>query len=175
MAKYLFIDGYNIINAWSNLKKIGNVNLEEARSALIEDIVEYKHYTGEDVIIVFDAHLVRKSRLKKMSIKGVNIVYTKEHETADSYIEKKVEELTKSRKNQVRVATSDWAEQQVVLGSGATRVSARELKIEMDIIKKKIRKKTEEIKKTRSTLEDRIGSDIVEKLEKFRRSEGFLD
>jgi predicted RNA-binding protein with PIN domain len=172
LGKYLLVDGYNIINAWPKLKKIGATNLEEAREKLIEDIVEYKHYTGETVTIVFDAHLVKKSRMKKINIKGVAIVFTKEYETADSYIEKRVEELTKNRKNQVRVATSDWAEQQVVLGSGATRISARELNIEMEQVKKKIRIKTEETKKVRSTLEDRIDSEIVEKLEKWRRSQG---
>lgn len=160
-----------MINAWPELKKIGLVNLEEARDRLIANLVEYQSYTGERVIVVFDAHLVKGSSLKQEWVNGVEVVFTKELQTADSYIEKKVEELAKIRKNKVRVATSDWAEQQVVLGSGAIRISARELKLEFDGIKKSIRKKTEELKKTRSTLEERIDEKIIERLEKWRRKQ----
>ncbi|WZL72651.1 NYN domain-containing protein [Clostridiaceae bacterium 35-E11] len=171
MSSYLFIDGYNVINAWPELKKIGRSDLEEARDCLIAQLVDYQSYTGETVIIVFDAHLVKGSNLKQEWVNGVEVVFTKELQTADSYIEKKVEELAKMRKNKVRVATSDWAEQQVVLGSGAIRISARELKLELDEIKKNIRKKTEAPKKIRSTLEERIDKKIIEHLEKWRRKQ----
>lgn len=165
------VDGYNVINAWPKLKEIGRTNLEEARDVLIHELVDYKHYTGCHVTVVFDAYSVKGNDLKQIFIKGVEVIFTKEHQTADSYIEKKVEELTKDRKNSVVVATSDWAEQQVVLGSGATRISARELKIELDRILKKIHKKTETSKQVRSRLEDRIDKEIVERLEKWRRNQ----
>ncbi|TCO75033.1 hypothetical protein EV214_110107 [Marinisporobacter balticus] len=165
------VDGYNIINAWSKLKEIGKINLEEARDILIQELVDYKHYMGYHVTIVFDAQYVKGNDLKQYFIKGIEVIFTKEHQTADSYIEKKVESLTKDRKNVVRVATSDWAEQQMVLGSGATRISARELKIELNNITKKIYKKTEATKQARSTLGDRIDKEVVEKLEKWRRNQ----
>ncbi|QXM07293.1 NYN domain-containing protein [Crassaminicella indica] len=171
MNQFLLVDGYNVINAWPHLKEVGKVNLEEARDALVQELVDYKHYTGYSVIVVFDAHYVKGSDVKRFFTKGVEVVFTKEHQTADSYIEKKVEELMKDRKNSVMVATSDWAEQQVVLGSGAIRISARELKIELDKIIKKIHKKAAASKQIRSTIEDRIGKDIVEKLEKWRRNQ----
>lgn len=172
MKHYLLIDGYNIINAWSDLKAVGGSNLEEARNILIQQLIEYKSYTGEHVILVFDAHLVKGSNnIKQEFVQGVEVVFTKENQTADSYIEKKVEELTKNRRNKVKVATSDWAEQQVVLGSGATRVSARELKIELGMVKKSIQKKTEETNDVRSTLRDRIDDDVAQILEKWRRNQ----
>lgn len=171
MREFLFVDGYNIINAWPKLKEIGKTNLEEARHILVQELVDYKHYTGYHVTVVFDAQYVKGNDLKQYFIKGVEIIFTKEHQTADSYIEKKVELLTKNRRNSVVVATSDWAEQQVVLGSGATRISARELKIELNRIFKKIHKKTEASKQERSILQDRIDKDIVEKLEKWRRNQ----
>ena len=171
MNHYLLIDGYNIVNAWAELKEIGTVNLEEARNTFIQQLIDYKSYTGEIVIVVFDAHLVKGSSTKQEFVRGVEVIFTKEHQTADSYIEKKVDELTKNRRNRVRVATSDWAEQQVVLGSGATRISARELKIELDTVKKNIRKKTEEANEVRSTLSDRINGEVAQILEKWRRNQ----
>ncbi|MBF8983466.1 NYN domain-containing protein [Lutibacter sp. B2] len=171
MENYLLVDGYNVINDWSDLKQIAKTNLEDARDGLIEIMVEYKHYSGDYVIVVFDAHMVKGNNSKKKNIKGVEVIFTKENQTADSYIEKRVNELMKNRRNVVRVATSDWAEQQVVLGSGATRVSSRELKIELDSVMKKIHTKTKEMRKVRSTLEERIKGEIVEKLEKWRRKQ----
>ncbi|MCT4618556.1 MAG: NYN domain-containing protein [Marinisporobacter sp.] len=171
MNQFLLVDGYNVINAWQRLKEIGKNNLEEARDLLIQEMVDYKHYTGYHVLVVFDAHYVKGTNTKSFFTKGVEVVFTKEHQTADSYIEKKVEELMKNRRNFVTVATSDWAEQQVVLGSGAVRISARELRIELDRIVKKIHKKTATSKQVRSTLEDRIDKETVEKLEKWRRNQ----
>ncbi len=169
MKKYLLVDGYNVINAWSELKKLGIDHLQEARDRLIELLVEYKSFTGENVILVFDAHLVKGTQIKEQTLHGLEVVFTKEHQTADSYIEKKVEELVKNRRYTVRVATSDWAEQQAVLGSGATRISARELHAEVELVKKQIRQKTEETQKNYDRLGDRIDTSVVEILEQWRR------
>lgn len=171
MRNYLFVDGYNIINAWPELKEASGSNLQQARENLIEQMVEYQSFVGERVTIVFDAHLVKGSSQKNEIINGVEVVFTKEHQTADSYIERQVEQLTRNQRNRVRVATSDWAEQQVVLGSGATRISARELRIEMDLVKKNIRKKAEEIRQDRSALADRLDDETVQILEKWRRKQ----
>ncbi|AOT71149.1 NYN domain-containing protein [Geosporobacter ferrireducens] len=171
MRNYLFVDGYNIINAWPELKEASGANLQQARENLIEQMIEYQSFVGERVTIVFDAHLVKGSNQKNETISGVEVVFTKEHQTADSYIERQVEQLTRNQRNRVRVATSDWAEQQFVLGSGATRISARELRIEMDLVKKNIRKKAEEIRQNRSALADRLDDETVQILEKWRRKQ----
>lgn len=138
--EYLFVDGYNIINSWSNLKKLSNLSLEMAREELIETMAEYHHYLKIRVIVVFDAHMVKGNSGKRETIKGVKIVYTKENETADQYIEKKLDDI--GRVERVRVATSDWMEQQIVLGRGGTRISARELEIEVLNYKSLIKKKS---------------------------------
>ncbi len=167
LKEYLLIDGYNVINAWPQLKRVCDESLDEARAKLIELMMEYQSYKAIKIIIVFDAHLVKKSREKSEIIKGIEVVFTKERETADGYIEKKVQEL--SQRNRVVVATNDWLEQQMVLGGGATRISVRELIMEFKQIKEKIDKKTEEDKLQKEVLANRLNSSVLEKLEKFRR------
>ncbi|WP_026478115.1 NYN domain-containing protein [Alkaliphilus transvaalensis] len=165
--EYLLLDGYNVINAWPQLRELCQLDLEEARSKLIEYMTEYQSYKAIKIIIVFDAHLVKKSRGKSEVLKGIEVVFTKERETADGFIEKKVQELTP--RNRVVVATNDWLEQQMILGGGATRISVRELILDFQNIKGKISKKTEEDKYKKEVLSNRLDSSVVEKLEKFRR------
>ncbi len=127
--EYLFVDGYNIINSWSNLKELSKLSLEVAREELIEIMLEYQAYTGIKTIIVFDAHLVKGNSGLIENYNGLQVIYTKENETADQYIEKTLDEI--GRVEKVRVATSDWLEQQIILGRGGTRISARELEVEV--------------------------------------------
>lgn len=123
---YLLVDGYNIIFAWDELKKTAEKNLEAARSDLINILSNYQGWCGYEIIIVFDAYKVKGKHREVERHHNVNVVYTKESETADSYIERVSHEL--SGKHRVRVATSDGAEQLIILGSGAMRMTARELK-----------------------------------------------
>ncbi|MBS4534022.1 NYN domain-containing protein [Clostridium sp. D2Q-14] len=171
--EYLFVDGYNIINAWENLRSISKISLDSARNELIEIMAEYQSFTGIEVIIVFDAHLVKGSNEKEEKVYNITVVYTKEKETADGYIEKKLDAM--GRNKIVRVATSDWVEQQVVLGRGGTRISSRELEIEVNNIKKAIRrkrKKNEEASTTEDNLlKGRLNQEILEKFEKIRRNQ----
>ncbi|MCC5910796.1 MAG: NYN domain-containing protein [Clostridiaceae bacterium] len=167
MKEYLILDGYNIINAWDKLKHIAQQSLEEAREQLVEMMAEFQASKKADVIIVFDAHLVKASMEKKEKVKNVEVVYTKERETADSYIEKIIPELTK--RNRVMVVTNDWTEQQMILGSGATRLSVREFILDYDATKKAIQKKTEDLRQEKDYLSNRIDPSVLEKLEKFRR------
>jgi len=169
LKRYLLIDGYNIINAWPVLKEFAKNSLEDARDQLIQMLVDYKAFTDQNIWVIFDAHQVKGGDNRKMNVKGIHIVYTKENQTADSFIEVKTSELTKKRFNEVRVATSDWAEQQVVMGSGASRLSARELLIEIEDNTKRIVKKTETINSSRYFLSDRIDKKIVKKLEEWRK------
>ena len=167
MKEYLIIDGYNVINAWPNLQHIAQKNLDDARSQLIEMMAEYQSFKGIKIIIVFDAHLVKKSMEKLEKKMDVEIVYTREKETADSYIERLIVDL--SRKNRVVVATNDLVEQQMVLGGGATRTSVRELIIDYNNVKVKIHKRIDDLKIQKTELSNRIGDEMLEKLEKFRR------
>lgn len=163
--EYLFVDGYNIINNWEELRSISLEDLESSRNKLADIMAEYKVCTGIEVIIVFDAHMVKGGCGKVQKYKGIEIVYTREHETADSYIEKTLDRI--GRVKRVRVATSDWIEQQVVLGRGGTRISARELKLEIDDNKRVIYRKKEEINTGNDRLMGRLGSDVLEKLKNW--------
>lgn len=127
MKDILFVDGYNIVHAWKELKYLSrSVNLEAARDKLTDIIGEYASYTGMEAIIVFDAHMVKGAADKEVHKPSVAVIYTKEHQTADSYIERAVSKYDRYQQN-IYVATSDGAEQMTVFSQGAYRVSAREL------------------------------------------------
>ena len=167
---YLIIDGYNIINAWDDLKKIAQTDLDGAREKLIDIIIDYAEFSGQKAIIVFDAYNVKNSLEKVENRKYITVVYTKEHQTADSYIEKFITSLSKY--DVVKVATNDYAEQQIVLGKGASRISSRELKMDLEEAKNKIRKKQSNTggKIQRNWLEDRLDKETLSKLENIRRN-----
>ncbi|ABR50568.1 protein of unknown function DUF901 [Alkaliphilus metalliredigens QYMF] len=167
MKEYLVLDGYNVLNGWPKLKELCQGDLDGARKELLEMMAEYGSFKGIEVIVVFDAHLVKGSMQKNEKLKGVEVVFTKEKQTADSYIERLITEL--SIRNRVVVATNDWAEQQMVLGGGATRISVRELVLEFQNIKVKIKKKGEKLSQERNDISSRLDETILEKLEKFRR------
>lgn len=135
--EYLLIDGYNIIFAWDELKKTAASSLELARSELIHRVCNYRGVTDAHIILVFDAYRVKKSSGSVEQFGDVSVVYTKEAETADSYIERVSHEL--SRKNRVRVATSDGSEQMIILGNGALRVPAAAFHKELTDAEKAIR------------------------------------
>lgn len=168
MAEYLIVDGYNIINSWPMLADLTKVSLEAARDKLIEIMSNYQGYVGSKVIIVFDAHYVKGSIEKHIYINGIETVYTKEGESADHYIEKLVRHINNN--NIIRVATSDWIEQQVVLSGGGVRISAPEL---LKLIEETVNKIKSEInnnkQKTTTTITDRLDQELYEKLEKMRR------
>ena len=121
--EYLLVDGYNIIFAWDELKELAKDNLEGARGKLMEIMCNYQGFAGCHLILVFDAYKVKGNPGSVEKFHNINVVYTKEAETADMYIEKTTKEIAKKRK--VRVATSDGLEQMIILGHGATRISAR--------------------------------------------------
>lgn len=121
---YLLVDGYNIIFAWDDLRKIAEENLDAARAELVNRMCNYQGYTGCELILVFDAYKVSGKHREIERYCNISIVYTKESETADTYIERVTHEL--SRNHRVRVATSDGLEQIIILGNGAMRISAEE-------------------------------------------------
>jgi predicted RNA-binding protein with PIN domain len=164
--EYLFVDGYNIINQWSYYREMSK-NIENSRNKLIELLIEYQAFKGVHVILVFDAHLVKGSIEKKETVSGLQIVYTKEYETADSYIEKQLDKI--GRYERVQVATSDNSIQQIVLARGGTRISAHEMIAELENVKKDIRNKTGVIKKNGTNIDQMIDSDTLSKLEELRK------
>ena len=121
--EYLPVDGYNIIFAWEELKAVAQDNLDAARQMLMDLLSNYQGFRKCEVILVFDAYKVPGSTREVSRYHNIHVVYTKEAETADAYIEKTTFELSKQR-HRVRVATSDGAEQLIILGHGALRLSA---------------------------------------------------
>ncbi|MBQ4382589.1 MAG: NYN domain-containing protein, partial [Oscillospiraceae bacterium] len=124
-GEYLLVDGYNIIFAWEELKTVARQSLDAARKLLSDIMANYRGLRGGDVILVYDAYKVSGGTGSVTDYCGISIVYTREAETADSYIERTAHELGK--KHRVRVATSDGPEQMIILGSGALRLTADEL------------------------------------------------
>ena len=135
--EYLLIDGYNIIYAWDELRVLSEKSLDLARSELINRISSYKGFRGCEVIIVFDAYKVKRNPGETEKTGGITVVYTKEAETADTYIERVSRQLAKEYR--VRVATSDGQEQLIILGGGAIRVSAAGLHAEVREAERQIR------------------------------------
>ena len=139
--QYLLVDGYNIIFAWEDLQELAKANIDGARTKLMDILCNYQGYKRCTVILVFDAYKVQGNPGKTEKYHNIHVVYTKEAETADQYIEKTVHEIGK--KYHVTVATSDRLEQVIILGQGGRRMSARELREEIDLVMGQIRQEAE--------------------------------
>lgn len=135
--EYLLVDGYNVIFAWDSLKELAKDNIDGAKNVLINILCNYHGYKKCEVILVFDAYKVKGNAREVEKVNGITIVYTKEAETADMYIEKASYKLAKN--NKVRVVTSDAMEQLIILGNGALRVSSREFLFEVQQAEEDIR------------------------------------
>ena len=169
MKEWLLIDGYNVVNNWKEFKTIREENLEHAREMLLAVAAEYAAFKGQEVILVFDAQDVQ-GLSNEESRAGARIVFTAEGETADSWIERRTYELVKEG-NKVFVVTSDYAEQIVILGVGAYRISAREFNEDYLAVKKQINERnSREVKgKARNEVGNRLKDDVLVKLERLRR------
>ena len=135
--EYLLVDGYNVIFSWDNLKKLADSSIDGARNALINILCNYQGYKRCEVIVVFDAYKVKGNHREIEKVNNITVVYTKEAEIADMYIEKASLDLAK--KHKVRVVTSDALEQVIILGNGALRVSSREFQGEVKSAEDNIR------------------------------------
>ena len=135
--EYLLVDGYNVIFAWDNLNKLAESSIDGARNALINILCNYQGYKKCEVIVAFDAYKVKGNHREIEKVNNITVVYTKEAETADMYIEKASLDLAK--KHKVRVVTSDALEQVIILGNGALRVSSREFQAEVFAAEQTIR------------------------------------
>lgn len=167
MKPLLFVDGYNIIGAWREVAKNG-LSLAEARDKLIHLLADYSGYTAQEIWVVFDAHLGERPSRSIEQHSGLNIVFTKHGETADHFIERKCHEMPKYRV--ARVATSDATEQTIILGRGATRMSARELLRELTTERSSGYNKQKNVKTAHSSLGNVLSDEQYAILEKLRRS-----
>lgn len=165
--EYLLVDGYNIIFAWEELKDLAEASLDAARGKLVDMMCNYQGFVGCELILVFDAYKVKGNTREVYRHHNIHIVYTKEAETADQYIEKTTHEL--GRKYRVRVATSDALEQVIVMGQGAERVSARDFYKEVELVNDAIRQVNEEKRQHgKNYLFDHMEEDMADMVEQVR-------
>ena len=159
--EYLLVDGYNIIFSWENLRALAQRDIKAARDALLDDLSNYAGYTKANVICVFDAYKVAGGTEQVYRYHNIDVIFTKEAETADLYIEKAAHELTKQYA--VKVATSDAVEQVIIYGAGAVRLSAMNFYEE-------VRSAEREMKATYvaddTDVRQRVGSSLKDELEK---------
>lgn len=167
--EYLLVDGYNIIFAWEDLSELARVDLSAARGRLMDILSNYQGWKQMRLILVFDAYKVEGNIGSASKYNNIYVVYTKEAETADQYIEKTVHEIGKKYK--VTVATSDALEQMIIMGSGATRLSARNLREEIENANIEIRTELLENQKEKGRanyLFDGVPKDLAKLMEDIR-------
>lgn len=135
--EFVIVDGYNVLFAWEELHALAENNIDSARGRLMDILSNYQGYMKCNLIVVFDGYKVKNNKGEKFPYDDIQVVYTKEGETADAYIEKLTHEL--GRKHKVTVVTSDGLEQIVTMGQGAIRMSSRDFKAELDRVNEHIR------------------------------------
>ncbi len=169
MKPLLIVDGYNVIGAWKEAEKHG-WTMDEARDRLLHQLQDYGGYTGEEVVLVFDGYQSDKRVTTEEKHGSLSLVFTKHGETADAYIERLVAQDPKYRT--IRVATSDGMEQALVLGSGATRMTSRELLRELRQMRQSgFAAHASPPTYNKNALAARLPRDVQEALERLRRGE----
>ena len=160
------MDGYNIIFAWEDLKELAAVNIDGAREKLMDILCNYQGFKKSTLILVFDAYKVKGNP----GSVDIHVVYTKEAETADQYIEKTVHEI--GRKYRVTVATSDQLEQVIILGQGGQRMSARELLEDVIEVSHQIRETARQKRSSeKNYLFDHLDEETAARMERIRLGE----
>ena len=171
--RVLIVDGYNIINARRSGRSLKGYNLADAREELLSDLMDYAGYSGQQVVLVFDAWMSDRVRRTEERHGPVTVVYTQKGEIADRYIERLCDELAgdiELRRLEVRVASSDALEQTIILGRGATRMSARELMLEMEHMRSSgIRQVIEKPVSRSNPIGDRLSPEVRQRLEQMRK------
>lgn len=144
--EYFIVDGYNVIFSWEGLKRFSDENFDGARHMLMDILSNYRGYRECELVLVFDGYKVKGNEGERFDYHGIHVVYTKENETGDMYIEKLIEEIGKN--DSVKVVTSDNLIQVAALRSGVLRMSANEFREEIDWVEKHIEQTIEERCKT---------------------------
>lgn len=165
--QYLLVDGYNIIFAWEDLNELAKTNIDAARDKLMDILCNYQGFKKCELILVFDAYKIEGHPVEVIDYHNIHVVYTKEAETADQYIEKLVHEI--GRKYEVTVATSDRLEQMIILGEGAKRLSAKDLEQEVLLVNEQIRKEHLQKQQTgKNYLFDQLDEEMAQYMEDIR-------
>ena len=165
--EYLLVDGYNIIFAWEGLRELAEVNIDGARGRLMDILSDYQGVKRCSLILVFDAYKLEGFPGEVQKYHNIHVVYTKEAETADQYIEKVAHEI--GRKYDVTVATSDGTEQVIIRGQGCRLLSAKELKAEVELVRKELREEyLGKGESTKNYLFHYLDEDTAEELEQVR-------
>lgn len=165
--EYLLVDGYNVIFAWPDLKELAQTNIEGARGKLMDILCNYQGMKGGELILVFDAYRVQGHVTEILDYHNIHVVYTKEAETADAYIEKFAHE--NSKRYHITVATSDGLEQIIIRGAGCDLISSRELEEEVQRMQKHIQETyVQNEKANRVFLKDSLSKEGMESLESIR-------
>ena len=168
--EYLLVDGYNIIFAWEDLKELAAANIDGAREKLMDILCNYQGFKKCTLILVFDAYKVKGNPGSVETYHNIHVVYTKEAETADQYIEKTVHEI--GRKYRVTVATSDQLEQVIILGQGGQRISARELLEDVIEVSHQIRETARQKRSSeKNYLFDHLDEETAARMERIRLGE----
>lgn len=168
--EYLLVDGYNIIFAWEDLKELAAANIDGAREKLMDILCNYQKFKKCTLILVFDAYKVKGNPGSVETYHNIHVVYTKEAETADQYIEKTVHEI--GRKYRVTVATSDQLEQVIILGQGGQRMSARELLEDVIEVSHQIRETARQKRSSeKNYLFDHLDEETAARMERIRLGE----
>jgi predicted RNA-binding protein with PIN domain len=141
MARYLLVDGYNIVYADDTLTHMAKDSLETARIKLCDLLCEFRALSVYRIIVVFDAHLVPGGVGSVSDYRNIKVVFTKEAETADRYIERAAYNMARVKEDKITVATSDVLEQLIILGQGASRISADALLSEIEAARETMRRK----------------------------------
>lgn len=168
--EYLLVDGYNIIFSWEELNELAKENIHAACDKLMDILSNYQGYRKCTLILVFDAYKVEGHMEEVLTYHNIYVVYTKEAETADQYIEKTVHRI--GRQYQVTVATSDGLEQVIIMGQGAHRISAQGLKKEIEDTEKNARAEWHQQRQSSKTyLFDHMSEELQAQMEKIRLGE----
>lgn len=168
LDEYLLVDGYNIIFAWEELRELAKINIASARDRLQDILSNYQGYKKNTLILVFDAYKVAGGTGSVQKYHNIYVVYTKEAETADQYIEKTAHAM--SKKYHVTVATSDALEQVIIFGAGAARLSAAGLLEEVEMVSAEIRERfLEKEKRNGQKFADAMPKEIVKQMEKGKQ------
>ncbi|MGO5051433.1 NYN domain-containing protein [Lachnospiraceae bacterium LCP25S3_G4] len=166
---YLLVDGYNILYGWPDLKELLNRDIDAARGKLQDILCNYQGFTKDEVVLVFDGYKNKNQVETVLKYHNINVIYTKESQTADAYIEKLNQTIAKEQI--VRVVTSDFAQQKIILGQGATRVPIREFAEELKQMDTVIKKEHLDKLKRRNCLIDSLPKETAKMLEKMRLTE----
>lgn len=164
--EYLLVDGYNVIFAWPELKELAEESMDASRNSLLDSFSKYQSLQKCNIIVVFDAYRVQRHREEIIKYHNINVVYTKEAQTADLYIEKFA--YDNKKRYDITVATSDALEQIIIRGTGSAVISARELKLEIERVNESINQTLQEKQtKSRNFLGESISANTKKQIEDF--------